>query len=129
MKHSIEHNVGVIRELHNRVHTTCRGRSKNPEAYRDWQQACEEFHASYDQLAFPGGLSKGLDLLKAGDMTTAETAILFLELHPYFFRSQYIATSLTRLLKKVQLGSDLRERFDIVLLATRERKCAKGHTQ
>lgn len=62
-------------------------------------------------------------------MTTAETAILFLELHPYFFRSQYIATSLTRLLKKVQLGSDLRERFDIVLLATRERKCAKGHTQ
>jgi alpha-mannosidase len=54
-----------------------------------------------------------------------QKAIQFLELHPYFFRSQYISTQLVRLLKKLKLPAELQSRFDAILAATRERRARR----
>ena len=122
MKQTIEHNAATLRRLHQAVHDTHKHRSESPEARRAWERACAEFHARYDTLAFPGGISSAMERLAAGDMSTAETAIIYLEVHPYFFRSQYHGTTFTRRLKKLQLRADLQQRFDAVLAAACERK-------
>jgi hypothetical protein len=122
VKQTILHNAEKVRRLHGAIHETFAHRTENQEAYDKWKRACEEFHQHYDEFAFPGGLSVALDRLAAGEMTTAETAICYLEVHPYFFRSQYNATTFMRRLKKLKLREDLQERFDCVRLAARERK-------
>ena len=122
MKQTILHNAEKVRGLHAAIHETFAHRAESQQAYDRWKRACDEFHRHYDEFAFPGGLSAALDQLAAGDMTTAETAICYLEVHPYFFRSQYNATALMRRLKPLSLREDLKERFDRVLLAARERK-------
>lgn len=122
VKHTIEHNAERIRELHAQIHSTFKHRSESSEALAAWKQACATFRSRYDALAFPGGLSAAFDRLAAGDMATAETAIAYLEIHPYFFRSQYNATKFTRALKKLELRSDLQGRFDAVLAAAQKRK-------
>ena len=125
MKQIITHNAAEIRRLHQAIHDTWSHQSESRQAHDAWNEACAAFHARYDALAFPGGLSSALERLVSGDPLTAETAILFLELRPYFFRSQYIATKLTRRLKKLQLSSPLRQRFDVVLAAARQHKRRK----
>lgn len=122
MKHTIQHNAERIRQLHTQIHGTFKHRSESPEALAAWKQACAAFHSRYDALAFPGGLSAAFERLAAGDMATAETAIAYLEIHPYFFRSQYNATKFTRALKKLKLRSDLQRRFDAILGATQKRR-------
>ena len=122
MEQLLQTNAKLIEELHARIRATFRERSKGSVQYQAWQAACAELHRRYDGLAFPGGLAQALQKLRAGDMLTAEIAICFLEIHPYFFRSQYIATKLVRLLKKTRLPSHLQPRFDIVWAAARNRK-------
>jgi hypothetical protein len=122
MKGLIQTNARIIGELHGRIRSTFANRSKSDAAYDEWKQACAEFHERYNSLAFPGGLEQALQKLKAGDMLTAESAICFLEIHPYFFRSQYISTKLIRLLKKLPLPANLRCRLDSILAAARDRK-------
>lgn len=122
VKQTIEHNAAVIRGLKRDIDNTAPHRSESRQAFEAWERACAEFHARYDQLAFPGGLSAALERLANGDMLTAETAIIYLEIHPYFFRSQYHATTFIRRLKKLHLRPDLQQRFDAVLEAARERK-------
>jgi len=122
VKQLFEHNAAEIRRLHQAVNDTFKGRSDSKYAMEAWQRACAEFSARYDQLAFPGGLGSAFERLAACDPPTAETAVLFLELHPYFHRSQYIATKLVQFLKKLELRSDLQERFDAITTATRERR-------
>lgn len=122
VKHTIQHNAERIRELHAQIHSTFKHRSDSSEAMAAWNQACAVFHSRYDALAFPGGLSAAFERLAAGDMATAETAIAYLEIHPYFFRSQYNATKFTRALKKLKLRSDLQRRFDAVVAATQKRR-------
>ena len=97
-------------------------RAESKQALEAWQQACAVFHARYDGLAFPGGLSSGLERLAAGDLLTAETARVYLELHPYFFRSPYNATMLMRRLKKLVLPAHLQQRFDAAREAARARQ-------
>jgi hypothetical protein len=125
MKGAWEYNAAVISSLHKAIHATFKRRSESDQAWEEWQRATAEFHARYDELAFPGGLTLAFECLAAADMTTAETAIIFLELHPRFFRSQYNATAFTRLLRKIALRPDLQKRFDAVMAAERERKLAK----
>jgi hypothetical protein len=125
VKQTIAHNAEILRRLHDAIHTTFAHRSESPEAMVAWKQACGEFHSRYDALAFPGGLSVALERLARGDMVTAETAIAYLELHPYFFRSQYNATAFIRRLKKLELRRDLQKRFDAVLAASAQRKRQK----
>jgi hypothetical protein len=122
VKQTIEHNAAEIRRLHRAIHDTWRRRFESTEAWAAWEGACAEMHARYDALAFPGGLTAAFERLAAGDPLTAETAIIFVELRPYFFRSQYHATKLIKLLKRLHLRPDLQERLDAVLSARREYK-------
>lgn len=110
-------NAARLRQLHEAIHETFQRRAEGPEATAAWKQAAEEFHRRYDELAFPGGLEAGLLRIKAGDLQAIETAILYLELRPFYFRAQYNRNKFTRLLKRQNLPSRLQERFD----ATRER--------
>jgi hypothetical protein len=122
VKQTIEHNAAILRRLRQAIHDTVKHRSESPQGFAAWERTCAEFHARYDELAFPGGICAAMERLAVGDMLTAETAIIYLEVHPYFFRSQYHATTFIRRLKKLQLRADLQQRFDAVLAAARERK-------
>lgn len=115
MKGAIEYGVVEIRRLHQAVRDTVAHRTENQEAFEAWRAACAELHARYDALAFPGGLAHAFERLAAGDPTTAETAVTFVEMRPYFFRSQYHATKMIRLLKRLRLRGDLQSRLDAVL--------------
>lgn len=111
MHEMIKHNAHQIRELHHRLHQAFHVQPHGP----DHKRACEEFHVQYDALAFPGGYENGLQRISDGDPETIETAIAFLEVKPYFFRSQYMRTKLIRLLKKADLTKSQRRRFDNAL--------------
>lgn len=86
-KERIRENAAEIGRLRSRIHETYAHRAKSPEKRREWQQACAEFHARYDGLAFPGGYQGGgaLNRISRGDQEAMEAAICFLEIRPYFF--------------------------------------------
>jgi hypothetical protein len=107
-------NAKIIRELHDRIHTTLRDRDTS-YGRKIWSDACAEFHAKYDNLAFPGGYDRGLKLLAAGDLEMIEAALVFLEMRPYFFRSQYMCTKLLRLIKRAPLDALQAERLQTIL--------------
>lgn len=120
MRHTIEHNAAELRRLKQAIDDAFAHRTESQEAFEAWREACAVFHARYDALAFPGGLAVALRQLAAGDATTAETALVFAELRPRFFRAQYHATKLIKLLKRVPLRADLRQRLDALLAARQE---------
>jgi len=95
----ISYNAARLRELNARVMEAFSRKPHGPEH----KVACEAFHAQYDQLAFPGGLERGLALLSEKDPDTVDTAIAFLEADPRFFRSGYIKEKLLSRLKHVPL--------------------------
>lgn len=104
VKKTIEHNAAEIRRLKQAIDDAFLHRSESSQAFGVWKRACATFHAHYDALAFPGGLSSALERLAAGDALTAETAIIYLEVHPYFFRSQYNATRLVAFSRNSKCG-------------------------
>jgi hypothetical protein len=81
-----------------RIKSTYAQRSNSEAPHAAYSEACATFHSFYDQLAFPGGLERGLELLKAHDPSTIETAVSFLEADPWFHRSGFIKADLLRLL-------------------------------
>lgn len=117
----IQENAKRVTELHDRIHETLKLRDTSPEARAEWSRACDEFHSQYDALAFPGGYETGLKKIQARDARAIEDALAFLEVRPYFFRSQYIRTRLTRLLKHAQLTTRQTERFQRALEADKKR--------
>jgi hypothetical protein len=117
----IQENAKRVTELHDRIHETVKRRDSSPEARAEWSRACSEFHSQYDALAFPGGYAAGLAKIQAGDSRAVEDALAFLEVRPYFFRSQYIRTKLTRLLKHAQLTTRQTERFKKALEADKKK--------
>jgi hypothetical protein len=114
-------NAKRITELREHIHETFAHRSTSREAWIEWERACADFRSQYDSLAFPGGYAAGLRKIQAGDAFAIEDAIAFLELRPYFFRSQYLMTKLTRLLKHVPLSAQQAERFRKVLARPKNR--------
>jgi len=110
---TIEANARRIRELHERTRETFRGRDTT-EGRKAWEAACAEFHAAYDALAFPGGYESGLRRVQEGDAEAIEAALVFIELRPYFFRSQYMRKKLIRLLKHALLTADQARRLELV---------------
>jgi hypothetical protein len=118
----IQENARRVTELHDRIHETVKRRDSGPEARAEWSRACDEFHTQYDALAFPGGYAAGLEKIQAGDSLAIEDALAFLEVRPYFFRSQYIRTKLTRLLKHAQLTARQTERFQRALEADKKKR-------
>lgn len=117
----IQANAKRVTELHDRIHGTFKLRDTSPEARAEWSRACDEFHGQYDALAFPGGYESGLLKIQAGDSRAIEDALAFVELRPYFFRSQYIRTKLTRLLKHAPLTARQTERFQRALDADKKK--------
>ena len=111
MRSVIQRNAGLIRDLRARIDQSFKGRSVDEEHFSLWKKACDDFHSKYDSLAFPGGYENALRKISNGDSATIETAIVFIEERPYFFRSQYMRTRLTRLLKRCALSDDQRKRL------------------
>lgn len=111
-----------VSELHARVHATFKRRDASAEARAEWTKACEEFHRQYDALAFPGGYEEGLRKIGVGDTAAIADALAFVEIRPYFFRSQYMYKKLMRLLKRAPLTPAQTERFQRVLEADSARK-------
>lgn len=108
----ISENAARLRTLHEEVTNAL---SEEGKGIR-WSRALAAFRESYDRLAFPGGLERGLAALKAGDTDAVEHAVRFLESNPYFFRSGYIKEEIIRRLKHVSLSSDQRTRMGAVIL-------------
>lgn len=88
----------------------------------EWSRACDDFHKQFDGLAFPGGYDAGLKKIREGDARAIEDALAFLEVRPYFFRSQYIRTKLTRLLKRATLSSRQAERLQKAVASNKHQK-------
>jgi len=126
-KRLISENSAEIARLHSRIHETVRFRGRSEQDRKQWQDACAEFHARYDALAFPGGYEAALSGIAAGEPGAIEAAICFLELRPYFFRSGYMYKVLLRKVKRASLNSQQRHRVEAILnrqAKWRERKAA-----
>src|SRR6266478_6548873 len=66
----IESHAAKLRELHEAVWVTFRIRDEGDAQREAWSEACRRFHSSYDELAFPGGLSNAMSMLPAKNPTT-----------------------------------------------------------
>ena len=124
----IERNATEISRLHARIHETVKLRGHGPAEKQEWEQACAEFQARYDDLAFPGGYSGALERIVAGDPDAMEAAICFLEVWPYFFRSGYMFKDILRKAKRAPFSIAQAERLAVVeqkLEAWRARR--EGH--
>jgi hypothetical protein len=127
IKERIRRNAAEIVRLHSRIHETLKHRTKNPEKRRKWQQACAEFHARYEELAFPGSYCNALERIARGDPEAMEAAICFVELRPYFFRSGYMFKSSLSRCRRAPLTSEQAARLKVVeqrLQEWRQRKLA-----
>jgi hypothetical protein len=86
-------------------------------------------HSRYAGLAFPGGYEGNfLEQILNGDPQAMETAICFLEVRPYFFRSGYMFKDILRKCRQAPLSSAQAARLKTVekrLLEWKERKLAK----
>jgi hypothetical protein len=97
---------------------------------REWKEACADFHARYDRLAFPGGYQGGgaSNRITYGDPEALEPEICFLEVRPYLFRSGYMFKDILRKCRRAPLSRDQADRLRAIeerLLEWRERKAAK----
>lgn len=117
IKEVLGQNADEIRRLHSRIHETVRNRGKSEEQKERWQRACAEFHARYNDLAFPGGYDGAGQRILAGDSVAIETALCFVELRPYFFRSGYMFKALLPKLKRAHLTQSQSDRLQAVLSA------------
>ncbi len=86
-----------------RIDETFQHRDDSQELWAAWQRACADFHSRFDRLAFPGGYESAGVRILAGDQAAIESALQFLEVRPYFFRSGYMRTALMRKLKRAVL--------------------------
>jgi hypothetical protein len=109
----IEGNAAELRTLEEEVHRTRKQLGRGQE----WSDASGRFFAAFDRLAFPGGLAKAIDLLPKCDLNTIESAVRFLEVDPWFFRSGYIKADLLRHLRRVPLTEDQKLRLQKVVIA------------
>jgi hypothetical protein len=107
--HRIQANARSLRELHESLTGT-------GPAQEERIAAVTRYWELYDQLAFPGGLSRGIMLLAAGDHNATRTAVDFLEADPHFHRSGYIKADILRYLKRADLDEGQRERLRRVVL-------------
>jgi len=130
LKHAIVASAEVIRQIHGRVHETFRHRDEGLAQREEWEEACRDFQANYDRLAFPGGYwsdanSNALQRIVAGDEQAMEAAICFLEVRPYFFRSGFMFKELLRKAKKAPLSEDQSARLKVVLANVEEWRSRK----
>jgi hypothetical protein len=113
----LQSNAAKLRDLHDAIHSMVKVRHKGNSEWEQWKEACRRFHESYDQLAFPGGLTEWLRQLEAKDPAAIEDAVLFLEVDPLFFRSGYIKEGILEHLRWAPLNQDRKRRLQQVILA------------
>jgi hypothetical protein len=113
----IQYHAAKLRDLHEAVHSTYRARGDNTSRWEKWKEACRQFHESYDQLAFPGGITEGMRRLATPDPAAIESVVQFLEVDPFFFRSGYIKEDLLERLRQAPLDKNQKRRLQQVILA------------
>ena len=113
----IQFNAAKLRDLRDAIRLTVKFRHEVNSQRERWEEAGRRFHESYDQLAFPGGLTEWLGQLEANDPAAIEDAVLFLEFDPFFFRSGYIKEFVLEHLRWASLDQDHKLRFEHVVLA------------
>jgi hypothetical protein len=97
IKEQIEEDAAELRRLHSRIHETVKRRDESQALRELWSQACAEFHARYASLCLPGGWDGGFYArVAAGEPAAVETALCFLEVRPFFFRSGYMWKDILR---------------------------------
>jgi hypothetical protein len=109
-------NAERLRALQAAVYEAVQTRDKSVKHRKDWQDTSATFFASYDRLAFPGGLDSQMTRLKEGNGEAVEMAVQFLEENPEFFRAGYIKENVLRLLKRVALTKEQEGRLREVVL-------------
>jgi hypothetical protein len=109
-------NVEHLRALQNAVQEAVKTRDKSAKHRKAWQDTSATFLASYDRLAFPGGLDSQMMRLKEGNREAVEVAVQFLEENPEFFRAGYIKENDIRLLKRAELTKEQEGRLRKVVL-------------
>jgi len=110
----IRENERKINFLHAQIHEAFKCRDINKHKFQEWKAACEKFHASYDRLAFPGGLEGAYERILRGESASIEAALCFVEIRPYFFRSGYMYKDLLRKLSKVPLNDNDLKRYQAI---------------
>jgi hypothetical protein len=114
LKAAITENAAEVRRLHARIHETLSNRGTK-KGHDEWKASCREFHARYDELAFPAGYDDAATRILAGDPLAVEAALCFLELRPYFFRSGYMYKALLPKVKRAPLSPEQAVRLQVVL--------------
>ena len=130
MKHSPQsffvENAKEIARLKARIDETFQHRGESQELRAAWERACADFHSRFDLLAFPGGYENAGARILDGDQAAIESALQFLEMRPYFFRSGYMRTALMRRLKRAVLtapqAARLKEQVAARKMATKHRR-------
>ena len=112
-----EANAAELERLQKAMHDASRLRSEGPQQVEKWHEAARAFHAAYDRLAFPGGITKEFELLQNGDAQAIEMAVRFLEADPWYFRSGYHKETFLRALRKQLLSDDQCARLRRVILS------------
>ena len=125
IKKQLRENEAEINRLNMRIEGTVRRRSRSKRDHDEWAAACAEFHARYDELAFPGGYERARQKIDEGDPEAIETAICFLELRPYFFRSGYMFKDLLRRTKRARLTPEQGARVEVILRNYAEFRASK----
>jgi hypothetical protein len=116
LRAQIAQNAIEISRLHSRIHETYKRRDESEQALREWQNACDEFHARYGQLCLPGGWDERFfERILSGDGTAVELALCFLEVRPYFFRSGYLWKNILQKCKRAPMADEQAERFRTLL--------------
>jgi hypothetical protein len=77
-------------------------------------QFVTEYYKLIEQM-FLGDYAKIIDGIQAGESSAVEFGLVYLEVQPYFHRSQYIRTKLIRLLKHSPLSLSHAERLKRIL--------------
>lgn len=121
-------NAAEISRLHRRIHETVKRRADSEKLQQEWSRSCQEFHANYGKLCIPGGWDDGfLDRILAGDPSTIEIALCFLEVRPYFFRSGYHWKTILQKCKRAPMSGEQAERFAQLLDKYAQWKMLRKH--
>ena len=97
------------------IHEAWQHRDEGPEARQRWIDSIAKFRAAVDH-AWPPGFWDAFERLPTGDPAAIESATLFLEADPWFYRSGYVKAELIRRLKRLPLSSEIEERLRAVVL-------------
>jgi len=115
VKQTILANAAEIDRLQAVYHATCtKAWSEVPVNGLAALQAWYAFVDAWNPLAFPGGYKGGaLARIGGGDPEAMETAICFLELRPYFFRSGYMFKDILRKCRNAPLSVEQAKRLAV----------------